>query len=81
MKRITLPLIMFGAWCLGMGIIFNDVAPWSIGFGCLLLAWLNEQIEIRKLLMEAGYFEKTTKNGDAYNFVPLRALFEESEKE
>lgn len=58
MKRATLPLVIFGAWCLGMALIFGDLEPYIVGAFCWGLAWLNERIDLRTLLTEAEQIEE-----------------------
>ncbi len=77
MKRVTLPLVIFGAWCLGMAFLFGDLEPYLVGAFCWGLAWLNERMNLR-LGMTSIYDKKEIK--ETYDFTPLRTLFEEGER-
>lgn len=84
MKRATLSLVIFGAWCLGMALIFNDTNSYVFGVFCWGLAWLNERINLKTLLsgeLIAKNEIKDFSNIDmTYDFTSLRTLFEEGER-
>lgn len=78
MKRITLPLAIFGAWCLGMAFLFGNLEPYIVGAFCWGAAWLNERMNLR-LHMTSIYDKKEIEG--TYDFTPLRKLFEGGDRE